>query len=402
MKADGPVYEARQSRVCALVNASFACARQPSTFSVVAPVCLRASLLALVCLAFAPVALAQTHPAIYGCPWNADSLGNLEIGRQPGRMVSYRFRATHSGTIDRVRLFLIFRAHGYYQGDGGQVLLQLQADDQSPNHHPSGHVLAASLVTDPMQQWNRMFVFDKPAPVEAGQLYHLVLSNPAPDPVANFVSVDDLYLRRRSPCMQPAVNDLDLAVIWKASAHDAWAINYGHTPIFCLRYTDGHVQGQGYMDVPGVCTISGRQKVREVFCVSGADRVVTELRVRLRRKSGSDDVVVNLATAAGAPVARGVIPATSVSHALTWVGCKFDQSGVLKTGQSYQLELSAPPGAVYETLPLQEGGVQYGFDCPEVFADGYLQSTTGDQWVSPRGGNRKDFDLQFYFVCGER
>jgi hypothetical protein len=342
-------------------------------------------------------AVPQDSPPVYGCPWNADSLGNFEIGRQAGRTASYRFRAAHSGTVDRVMIYLIFRAPGYYKGDGGQILLQFHTDDGNADHNPSGTVLASSLVTDPMKQWNRLFVFDKPVPLEAGKLYHLVFTNPAPDPVNNFVSVDALHHVRRKPGVQPAVSDLDLAVLTRMSGDAPWAINYGLTPIFCLSFADGYKQGQGYMDVSGVCPISGNNKVREVFRVSGADRTVAELRVRLRKKGAPGDLTVRLETAEGARVAGGVVPAASVMDSYSWVVCKFATACVLKTGQSYHLELSAPPGDAYETVPLQEGGARCGFDCPEVFADGYFQFTTGSAWEGPREKTRKDLDMQFYF-----
>ena len=38
------------------------------------------------------------RPELYGCPWAADSLGNLEIGKAAGRKVAYRFLAGHTGT----------------------------------------------------------------------------------------------------------------------------------------------------------------------------------------------------------------------------------------------------------------------------------------------------------------
>jgi len=54
------------------------------------------------------------RPELYGCPWGADSLGNLEIGKAAGRKVAYRFVAGHTGPIEKVVIFLVFRAPGYY------------------------------------------------------------------------------------------------------------------------------------------------------------------------------------------------------------------------------------------------------------------------------------------------
>ena len=108
------------------------------------------------------VHLYRLIPDTYGCPWNADGLANLEIGKQQGRRISFRFRAEHSGELESAALYLVFRALGYYHGDGGQVLLELQTDDGTPEHRPSGTVVASSLVQDPMAKWNRTFTFGKP------------------------------------------------------------------------------------------------------------------------------------------------------------------------------------------------------------------------------------------------
>lgn len=135
------------------------------------------------------------EPLTYGCAWNADGLANLEIGKYPGRTVSYRFRAEHSVTADKVMVYLVYST-GYGKGDGGRILLELQSDDGTSNHYPSGTVLASAIVTDPKTQWNRLFVFDKPTVLESGRLYHLVFSNVGSDPVHNYVSIDNLFNER--------------------------------------------------------------------------------------------------------------------------------------------------------------------------------------------------------------
>ena len=51
-----------------------------------------------------------TSKSSYGVPWEADSLGNLQIGKTVGRMVSYRFRAEQSAKIDHLVVYLVYRA----------------------------------------------------------------------------------------------------------------------------------------------------------------------------------------------------------------------------------------------------------------------------------------------------
>ena len=345
-------------------------------------------------------------PDVYGCPWNADSLGNLQIGQYAGRKVSWRFRAKHTGTVQQAQIMLVFRAPGYYGGDGGQLLLELQTDDGSPDHVPSGTVLATSLVTDPMLQWNRTFVFDHSAQLEAGKLYHFVFTNPSPDPIHNYVSVDDMYTGRRVRNMQPGVADLDLAVVWKFSGTAAWEVNYAHTPIYSLPYTDGFRQGQGYRDVlsqSGLRPIAGGARVRETFTVSGSSRIVSQVWVRLHKTGSPGDLSVKLEDSAGAAVVSASIPAAGIGTDYSWIGYAFPGNVTLRAGRSYNLELSAPAGDAYEIFPLMDG-IAYGFDCPELYADGYFQydAGAGAGWETLRGVNRRDFDMQFYFVVAAR
>ena len=216
-----------------------------------------------------------------GVPWNADGLSNVQIGGQQNRRVGIRFRADRDGTLDRIKLFFIFStwedfaAEGstkcqddhlgcYGAGDGGDLLIQVRADDGSHRHAPSGRVLSSRLIPDPMNRnreppvyavgsglggravWN-FWVIDMPdVRLRAGRLYHIVLSNPSPDPVQNFVSLDHLYLAANAPHMQPAVSDMNLASEVLQRNDSRWRIRHWETPIFEIRYTGGFVQGQGY------------------------------------------------------------------------------------------------------------------------------------------------------------
>jgi hypothetical protein len=340
----------------------------------------------------------QTNPSLYGVPWNADGLSNLEVGKYEGRMLSYRFRAQHSGYTDEVRIYLIFRAPGYYKGDGGQVLLELQTDDGTPEHLPSGEVLASSLVTDPMKQWNRLFVFDQAVWLEEGQLYHMVFTNPASDPINNYVSVDGLWNRREMPDMQPGISDTDLAIVLKGMGSSSWRIAYSTTPIYALHYVDGFIQGQGYVDArssSAIQNISGDNRVREIFTISGGDKTVVKVSARVRRSQGSENLKVRLEDSEGVLIEEGYISASSISTEFDWISYAFVSPHTLLEGGTYSIIFSAPSGSTYETFPLQDG-TQYGFGCPSIFSDGHIQYTAGSVWQNVL--NRTDFDLQFYFT----
>jgi len=335
---------------------------------------------------------------LYGCAWNADTLDNVELGPNIGQQVAYRFRAEQSGDVDEVLVYLAFAGAGYFDGDGGHVLLELQEDDGSADHLPSGVTLASALITDPLLQWNRLFSFSSPATLVDGELYHLVFSNAAPDPAGNWVSTDCLYVSANVAGVQPAVSDTDLATLWKYDASYPWTLLYYDTPIFDLRFTDGYSQGQCYVDAwvstaPG--NISGVERIRELFTISGADREVGDVWVRLKKISGGGDLTIRLEDGTGALIEEGVVAEADVGTDYEWISVTFATSHTLATGTTYHLELSAPASALYKTYPLQDGTF-YGFDCSNLFHDGHYQYTDGGPWGMV--DNRTDFDLQFYFT----
>jgi len=343
---------------------------------------------------------------LYGCPWGADSLGNLEIGKAAGRKVAYRFVAGHTGTVEKLVIFLVFRAPGYYKGDGGQVLAEIRSDDGTDKHLPSGTVLGSCLIENPMfptHPWSGTGVgypelrFDRAVSLEQGRLYHVVFTNPAPDPISNYVSIDDLYRNRREPNMQPGVSDLELAVLYKYSVQHDWEVNYAHTPIFCVAYADGFRQGQGYVNArsqSGLCRIGGAYVCREVFTVSGQDRTVRAATVRLRKTGSPGPLAVRLEDASGAAIGEGSVPAEAIGTESDWVSCRFATDCALKSGRQYALVLAAPQGDPYEIFPLQKG-IPHGFGCPQIFADGWFESTDDATY----NGSKHDVDMQFYLTA---
>ncbi len=82
----------------------------------------------------------------YGPGLRADSLANTPIGKA-GIQVSCRFRADPGGVFQGARPFLIwsFKRKGYHAGSGGTLKVELQTDDGTPVHRPSGQVLATNV-----------------------------------------------------------------------------------------------------------------------------------------------------------------------------------------------------------------------------------------------------------------
>lgn len=345
---------------------------------------------------------AQSVPSnLYGTYWNGDSLANLEVGGQnggsDGRSVSYRFRAEASGSMTGAQILFAFNS-GYYMGDGGDIRMDVQSDDGTSNHFPSGTTLRSSnVVTDPLSSNYRTFSLTSPLSLTAGTLYHLVFVNVHPNRASNYTSLDMLDPGESNP-MQPGYSDTDLAVVWKSSGSAAWALNGSKTPIFTIHHQDGthHGPGSQYEDARSVSSrrsIAGTSQIQETFTVSGGNKTVSNVSARLLKTGTPGALTVRLENSSGTLIEQGTIPASSVSTSARWVTYTFTTPRTLTNGQSYNLVLSAPSGNAYETWPLSQGTAS-GFDAPNAFSDGYFQYTTnGSTWTSESIG-----DMQMYFT----
>ena len=304
------------------------------------------------------------------------------------------------------RFFFIFRALGYYAGNGGQVQIDVQADDGTSSHRPSGTTLASVLITDPMSSAFRKVTFNHSVSVQAGQLYHFVFTNPYSDPINNYVSIDDIYNEARVPNMQPTVSDTDLAVLYKDGSSPL-AVNYGHTPIFDAYITgaDGtnYTEGVGYIDArssSGLTQIGSTTPIREQFTVTGGNRNLSKVSLRVKRVGSPSNLVLKLSGGAGGSTTV-TIPASSIPTAsYGWVSTAFSSPYTLTSGSTYTLTTSVSTSSAsnyYLAFPVQKG-TAYGFQAPTQFLDGGAQVYSGSTWTNLLRGAFGTFDWQLYFT----
>ena len=333
-----------------------------------------------------------------GAGWTAESLANLEIGMTPERSVSYRFRADHDGPLAAVRVYFIYRticAKGCYAaGDGGVIRVDVRDDDGSDAHLPGTTVLATGLVPDPLTKWNRLIVFSRAAPLQSGRLYHLAFTNVSLDPLANYVSIDDLYTTADGAESHPSAEAAGLAVLLRTSARAMWERKPHHLPIFSLTYGDGYRQGQTYVDVKqaGV-TVSGGSRVREVFTMGGAAASVSSVGVRVKALVGGGKLRITLTTASGQVIETALAPVTAGPGQSVWVSAPLATRPVLARGASYAVVLEGVEGGAYIVLPL-ESGASYGFDTTRSLAASHCEASKGAEWQGCLG--RRDLDVPFY------
>jgi len=375
----------------------------------------------------AVLAAPAQNPGFYGSGLNADDLGNQLIGWNTAvdvvnRKASIRVRATHTGTLASIRPKFIWSTvkGGYGAGTGGNIVIQIQTDDGSSNHLPSGTVLASLQYNQPitMGSYFPLLTFSNPATLTAGQLYHVVFTNVDPDPQTNYISLDHLFMWNACASTQPVVPNTDLALL-ETNTAGAWIAfvrgsTHSYSPTIQLNYGDGASQGQGYIQGFGQTAtsgwvnpkpISGSKAVREKFTVSGATRTVTAIKVRANRISGSSPLTVTVEKADGTLVGQGTVlvplgGAGTTSANEAWVSVTFGTPLTLQAGTAYNLVLSSPADTVHTTHALEKGK-SHGFSASTYFADGYAQFNSGTGWLGWdlfAVANRTDCDLQFYFV----
>lgn len=349
----------------------------------------------------------------YGPAINADALDNVRIGPS-GLEASYRIEAQHTGYISAVRFYLIVETSkpGYWSGTGGKLLVQLQTDDGTSNHNPSGHVLASYLISNPQAGYPaatacfRTIKFSPQPYVTGGRLYHVVFTNSDSNPNVNYVSVDNLYMYHPLSQMQPLYTNAAMCVLVRMTGR-SWSEAADITPIVELDFSNGDSQGSGYMEVwaSNPKLIGSGQQVREIFTVSRGNKAFSQAYIRVARTAGSGALTVRVEESNGTEISQGTVAASAVplssssSPNYVWAHVQFSSVETLFQGDTYHFVLQSSSGTTYETFPIRQGSYDNYFGSGTYFADGYAQFLSGSQWVGWDmwgATNRTDGDLQFY------
>jgi hypothetical protein len=163
----------------------------------------------------------------------------------------------------------------------------------------------------------------------------------------------------------------------------------------------------GYMEVWPYTyqVVSGSATARERFTVSGGDRVVSRVGLRVMRLSGSSPLTLRLETSSGAEIETVSVPASSIATGTpgqnggsTWVSAALSQNRLLESGRGYNLVVSAPSGTSYSVFAIRQGS-SYGYPATTYFGDGVAEYNDGGGWqYFGYGSTHLDQgDLQFYF-----
>lgn len=353
--------------------------------------------------------------SVYGVTVASDGNNNISIGKfSPDQRASFRERIDHTGNITIVRAY-VKTGVGYSLGTGGSTILDIQSDDGTSNHRPSGTVLATkTLVTPNVGTGNvGVWTLTSPLTVTGGQLVHFVFRSGDAAPVTNFVSINGLELNSSPTPLEPGSSDIDRAVLIGTSASlSTYTLDRTYYPILDIEFADGYHGGQGYYEATsllGQKPIAGLNMARQNITPTAA-RTVTSVSLYGYRQSGTtQDMLVRVKNSVGTVLSSVTIPLadfnignTGSGYGSRWVTGTLDAPTALSIGQQYFLELSAP-GEVnpYIVFPEQgKGGSTFGlaFLAGNVFTDGYLESSSngGSSWVVHSASTA--WRLQAYFT----
>jgi hypothetical protein len=338
----------------------------------------------------------------------ADALGNTIIGGPDRSALTFRYRATWTGAVAAVRVYVIKNVNGrtgYSLGNGGVMRVTLQADSGRSPHVPVGRHLATATFRPADRGVFPLVRFPKPAHVVAGRLYHVVFSNVGSDPERNYVSINALYSASRLG-RGPAVPD-GLAVLEgdpTGSGQTRWAPRRSRPHEYYLPILDvvgarsGQHDGLGYMEVWDPKPIGGSAGVRQLLHMGGKATRVDGAWLRVRRRAGDSPLDLRLVGSDNHAIASASLPPGSVpSSNAGWVHVRFAAPVTLEPDSTFAFTASSAKAGAYEAFPIRKGS-DYGFDHGTFFDGGYAQFNAGSGWVGWDqwgGHDRRTSDLQF-------
>ncbi len=347
------------------------------------------------------------NSAIYGSGVAFDCKGNVVIYGQESMAV--RFKAGTTSTLTGIQWTQRMGGTGYSLGTGGTTTITIQTNNAGK---PSGTVLATTSWAggnNPAgEERYDICSFSSPPSLTAGTIYYAVFENPSN---TNYISANCGYtysggaanaVRSVNP-KQPKFADSDYAVLLSTSYGGAWSetVNdaQGYNAVMDMIYADGWHDGQAYYENIGAGgyygVISGTTNmVRESFTVSGGNRSVSSVGVRVRRHSGTSPLVLTLQNSAGTIIDSVSIPAANIqipgnlAVSLTgdggavWASGNFSQARTLTNGTAYHLRLSTAAGTTYSIDPMRNASEQYYAFQSYDFKDGVSYYTTdGSTWA---------------------
>jgi len=199
-------------------------------------------------------------------------------------------------------------------GDNGAYKISIQTDDGTANHLPSGTKLAEATGAPGQGNFggtNRKTVFSTSPLLQKDRIYHVVWENTSSDPANNYFSVNEIWTFNKLFPRQPILSDSDYACLYNSGS--GWQIQSNNTADMDLGYADGIHDGVSYLQAfydsgqEIVARISGARMARELFTVSGGNKTISKISVRIAHVSGNSNLNLKIVDSAGNSVLTGSI-----------------------------------------------------------------------------------------------
>ena len=342
-----------------------------------------------------------------------DALADINIGTVKGLqyLVAHRFRAPASGTIASIRPYWTSGA-GYAAGNGGKISVRITADDGSSGHLPN--LTAAPLGTGVYEpglvlgrhifsSFSDTVKLSALAPVRAGNLYHVVYENLAPNPSSDYIGVNHMVTVEKNGHPARWLQTSDWAALfafrkafgapfeWKDVTSNSSSGLY-YAPILEVTMSNGLVFGAvkveaGNIEGAGQWIVTAASPIREQFMprmtknvvgfsVQTATASAGELEWTLRDgakvlASGSiTEPAANYASVFNTRLTQGIY---------TWYDVAFGAVVTMNAGASYDLELR-PKGAAQWRFTDEFNGTEKGYAM--AFSESRAQALVAGNWLS--------------------
>lgn len=370
-----------------------------------------------------PGGLLLTSPAfqrLYGPGvFTMTSLANTVVGvyHTWERILSNRFRATISGDIDHIRIFLA-SGIGYSNGNGGTIQISLYPDDGSPLHLPdlNAQPLASTVIKPglPPDRRKKGYFPDVrfsggSKAVQAGQIYHLVFRNIDQAPDHHFISIDHSATPAQNGRPARWLNTIDWSTLYATRRYQpdkpgdyAWVNltergSSGHhfSPIMQIVLRDGQSQGvsdteSGSVDPQRIYTARAGLPVREHF-KPGSDKRISGFSVATAAAAGGalqwrimqgDKVLGSGRIQQQEPNYQPIESNTGILLAkYVWYDVALPKDIRMKAGESYYLEF-APLGSSQWVFAAHSNGLPSGFSWPAAFTESQAQHWRKGAWIN--------------------
>ena len=309
-----------------------------------------------------------------------------------GRDQAMKFRGERDGWVTHVKFYNKFikgRNSGYNQGHGGHITIKIRTG------LGSGTVVGETGVISGIYKYGHFPSFKlrgRGAYIKKNQTYYLEFVNTNK---TNFTSLNYLHnFRLVNPKSGWDYLRNNFEVYRKFRG--VWYTNKFLTPIFELKYADGYVGGQGYVqgNRQDPKTIGGPHKVRQVF-VPPKNMRVTAANIHVFKRAGNaDNLRVLVLNSKGQTVTSGTISSRSVARStgdfkgeptVKWSRCGM-RSATLVKGQTYYIVLECKVKSAYGIISVQDGW-RFGW------RDSKMARNCRGQWSSSGGRSWSGFKM---------